>query len=509
MLLFMLSSATYGEKERPLLQYPGRSDIEMQSIPSIHTKVSYTQNTNFSGQRETTINIGQDNTSSNTPSSFCKVAGTLITLTAIAIGGFLSYHYLKENQPQDPLIQSPSPFDNTTSTPFQTTNAFTTTALTTVLQTTIIPPAVSTTALQTTANPIPVTSTTGLQTTIMPPTAPTTALQTTIVPSTPASIATTPASTPVQNCQAYFDYLDQNATAANILGTTPCSVSSLSLDLTPFRAAALAPALYQLTKITIFSLSGTPGSEGIAYLAPAIRRMPLIQFSAYCGLNDDAAIVLATALNGQNAITYLDLRYNKIYSTGFQALSPAIKTMTVMQYLYLSGTSNDNTDNTIDDAAANALSDAIPSLQKLLYLYLDYTKITDNGATALATGLLKISTLYSLEMSHNQIGDAGLTALSPSFSKNPMAYLYLSYNAIGNSGIAAFATELRKSQLVYISLSNNNISNPGADALISALQDLSAAGSSRVSALYLTDNPLSTGKKAELKSKFPSIQFGV
>ena len=127
--------------------------------------------------------------------------------------------------------------------------------------------------------------------------------------------------------------------------------------------------------------------------------------------------------------------------------------------------------NSISDAGAVALAQALCHNSSLKLLDLSNNSISDAGAAALAKPLYRKSPLRSLDLSNNSISDAGGAALAKALHRNTsLVNLNLSNNSISDTGAAALAKALHhNSALEKLKLSNNSIGDAGASALAKAL----------------------------------------
>ena len=141
--------------------------------------------------------------------------------------------------------------------------------------------------------------------------------------------------------------------------------------------------------------------------------------------------------------------------------------------------------NSISDAGAVALAQALHHNSTLTKLDLSNNSISDAGAAALAQALHHNSTLTKLDLSNNSISDAGAAALAQALHHNStLTKLDLSNNSISDAGTVALAQALHhNSTLTWLYLSNNNISDAGAVALAQALHH-----NSTLTELYLPGN---------------------
>ena len=178
---------------------------------------------------------------------------------------------------------------------------------------------------------------------------------------------------------------------------------------------------------------------------------------------------------------------NSISDAGAEALTQALHHNFTLTSLYLSN-------NSISDDGAVALAQALHHNFTLTSLNLSNNSISDDGAVALAQALDHNSTLTQLCLS-NSISDAGAVALAQALHHNStLTQLYLYNNSIGDAGAVALAQALRhNSTLTELDLSNNSISYAGAVALTQALHH-----NSTLTWLNLSRNSISEARAVDL-----------
>ena len=120
--------------------------------------------------------------------------------------------------------------------------------------------------------------------------------------------------------------------------------------------------------------------------------------------------------------------------------------------------------STIGVSGATALATALQRNTTLTFLNLYGNNIGDDGATVFATALHRNTTLTFLHLGVNNIGNDGATAIATALHENTtLTFLHLWGNNIGNEGATAFATALhRNTTLTTLDLFLNNIGNEGA-----------------------------------------------
>ena len=304
-----------------------------------------------------------------------------------------------------------------------------------------------------------------------------------------------------------------------MLGSTPCNTRSISLSgLTQFTAAAVKPALYQLTLVNDLNLRGTLSQEVINLFTPALQRMISMSSFFVSGLTPVGATALAPTLSQWININYLCFGSQMISSRelgfdtgvgteGLTSLASAIKTLKLVDVV---GLRIQNIP--ITEAAASAVADMLPALTYnwLNFIYLTSCQITDRAVTILASGIKVCPGVQlgnsQLDLSYNQIGDDGVIGLFLVLKTIPWNTVSLSNNQIGDNGAATVAQAFSQgASITHLYLQNNRINNTGADSLIAAFRNPAIKLPSNC---YLVDNLLTTGKKAQMKTEFPTIYFG-
>ena len=131
--------------------------------------------------------------------------------------------------------------------------------------------------------------------------------------------------------------------------------------------------------------------------------------------------------------------------------------------------------NSIGDAGATQLADALRTNTSVKELYLGGNSIGDAGATQLADALRANTSVKLLYLSDNSIGDAGATQLADALrtnSRSGLAWLRLDDNkSIGEAGATQLADALRTNTSVKtLGLSGCKIGEAGARQLADALR---------------------------------------
>merc|ERR1711935_67726 len=123
--------------------------------------------------------------------------------------------------------------------------------------------------------------------------------------------------------------------------------------------------------------------------------------------------------------TSLRLGFNSIGEAGAVAIAEALKTNTAVTSLYLDG-------NSIGDAGAVAIAEALKTNTAVTYLDLYANSVGDAGAAAIAEALKTNTAVTSLNLGGNNIGDVGAVAVAEALKTNTaVTSLTLHGNSIG------------------------------------------------------------------------------
>ncbi len=159
--------------------------------------------------------------------------------------------------------------------------------------------------------------------------------------------------------------------------------------------------------------------------------------------------------------------------------------------------------NSIDDAGANAIADALKVNRSLETLDLAYNDIGDGGADAIADALNVNHSLKALKLFDNKIGDDGAKAIANALKVNhSLEKLGMSVNIIGDDGAKAIADALKDiCSLKTLELNRNEIGDDGAKAIADALSLCLMQENHCLESLYLFSNNISADVKEYLKIK--------
>lgn len=215
----------------------------------------------------------------------------------------------------------------------------------------------------------------------------------------------------------------------------------------------------------------------------------------FFGLEPQDMVILSQVLSSSETLIYLHLGYNDIEDFGADELASMLQANKVIKYLNLEG-------NKIGYKGALALSLMLKeATSALISLSIGFNQIGYEGAISIlatletntkltsldlasshldfrAASLLKKvlktnQSLMNLELTDNPIGFRGAQALAKGLAKNEtLSSLYLANTALGLPGIQALADILKTNQtLTVLDLRFNNIGKSGEDFLIHALEE--------------------------------------
>ncbi|XP_068745826.1 NLR family CARD domain-containing protein 3-like isoform X1 [Montipora capricornis] len=262
-------------------------------------------------------------------------------------------------------------------------------------------------------------------------------------------------------------------TFGSLLEIQTCDISrgTLSNKVGPSCASALATALEINSTLTYLNLSDNEiGDSGAVALAKAMEFNSTLTFLAlsYCKIGDSGAVALARAMEFNSSLTELNLGLNEIGDSGAGALAKAMERNSTLTEL-------DLFENNISSFGAEALAKAMEVNSTLTSLGLSISgKIGYSGAAALAKAMEFNSTLTSLELFLSNIGDSGAVALRVAEAmefNSTLTSLALSYCKIGDSGAVALAKAMEfNSTLTSLALSYCEIGDSGAVALAKAME---------------------------------------
>ena len=208
------------------------------------------------------------------------------------------------------------------------------------------------------------------------------------------------------------------------------------------------------------------GPEGGSALAKALRFSCTLTYldPQYNNIGDSGAAALGEALRTNTTLKELYLKDNKIGEIGSEALGKGLQSNRTLTHLNL----DCNLD--IGDSGASAIAKALQSSgSKLTWLDLSFNKISSSGATSISEALCVNSSLTHLGLGSNKINSSGASTIANSLQSNrTLIHLNLGGNEIDDSGAKEFAHSLtnHNNTLGFLNLDeNNSISSIGIESL--------------------------------------------
>ena len=217
-----------------------------------------------------------------------------------------------------------------------------------------------------------------------------------------------------------------------------------------------------VSKRLVFSLGCLSEYQSLVYILGEHLHIPCLNLKSEIG--EDDVIFLSKALAVNSSLTNLDLRGNRIGSSGAASLSQALVVNSSLTNLDLSK-------NSFGNSGASSLAQALAVNSSLTNLDLSKTRFGNSGAACLAQALAVNSSLTKLDLSENRFGNSGAASLAQALAVNSsLINLDLSENRFGNSGAASLAQALAvNSSLTNLNLRGNSIGDSGAASLSQAL----------------------------------------
>ena len=217
-----------------------------------------------------------------------------------------------------------------------------------------------------------------------------------------------------------------------------------------------------VSKRLVFSLGCLSEYESLVYTLGEHLHIPYLNLKSE--IEEDAVVFLSKALAVNSSLTYLDLRGNRIGSSGAASLSQALAVNSSLTNLDLSK-------NRFGNSGAASLAQALAVNSSLTKLDLSENRFGNSGAGSLAQALTVNSSLTKLDLSENRFGNSGAASLAQALAVNSsLTNLNLRGNSIGGSGAASLSQALSvNSSLTNLDLRRNSISHSGAASLSQAL----------------------------------------
>tara|TARA_B110001469_G_C9628357_1_gene313916 strand:+ start:924 stop:2066 length:1143 start_codon:yes stop_codon:yes gene_type:complete len=174
-----------------------------------------------------------------------------------------------------------------------------------------------------------------------------------------------------------------------------------------------------------------------------------------------------------------------------KVLAYVVCVSTVLVKLYIGA-------NSIGDAGAAALAEALKTNRMVKELSLNENSIGDVGAAALGEALLVNPVISVMSLAGNpSIGDKGAAAIAEALKTNTvLQQLHLFDCSIGDQGAMAIAEALRVNvALTHLIIEGNLIENDGATALARALR-----ANAGLTTLHISENKISPQARSELQN---------
>lgn len=260
--------------------------------------------------------------------------------------------------------------------------------------------------------------------------------------------------------------------------TIPPSCSSLDLSFHAIGpegsfhlAAALVAGKEHGARLTGLNLTWSAiGLAGLAAITEAIGTVQGVEILDLRGnwLGDEGAAMLADAMqrNRLPSLQELHLRWNRIFSSGADALARALPSTPLLRVADLGA-------NWLGDLGASHIADACAQLPRLNTLRLDNNGIgeADTSLAAFARMLSSADQLRVLDLGGNELDDVGTRKLAAALRENThLEFLGLAMNSrVGNAAAMDLAGVVRAHpRLAHIDLRGTGVGDPGADSLLSA-----------------------------------------
>ncbi|GIQ80355.1 hypothetical protein KIPB_001139 [Kipferlia bialata] len=217
--------------------------------------------------------------------------------------------------------------------------------------------------------------------------------------------------------------------------------------LTSTGISAIAGVLAQHPTVTELDLSDNLiGEDGASVLGSALTQMhqlELLDLSARTRISGSTHPILRGLSGAHNLKSLnlcghnLDRMYGGTNKTGADILAHSLRSLPRLESLVLDRCS-------LGEHSTRALSDVLPQLESLGKLSLRQNSIDDAAATFLGEAIANMPSLHELDLGHyNPFGDVGMTALSQSFAVMPaLRVLNLDELGFGDPGALALCASL-------------------------------------------------------------------
>lgn len=183
-------------------------------------------------------------------------------------------------------------------------------------------------------------------------------------------------------------------------------------------------------------------------------------------IGDAGAIALAEALKTNASITQVTLHHNSIGDAGAAALADAIKINTTLVDISLLG-------NSIGASGADALANAMKLNSTITDMWVsDDDDIPDQSRDAIRAAFKRNETAKKYGFDATRYKADPVAVLAPWLCSNTtVKRLHLQFNHIGDPEVAALAPALKSNtSITFIGLSNNSIGDEGATDLANVVE---------------------------------------
>lgn len=244
---------------------------------------------------------------------------------------------------------------------------------------------------------------------------------------------------------------------------------------------------------------------------------------------EEGSSYICRMLEENEYIQEMNLSYNCLGNAGTTCVTRMLATNVTLRKMYLTG-------NDMDDKIAEQLAEALEEAKSLRELYLNKNNLGEHAGEVLGPAIGANDTLEVLDLSWNKIRRKGAVAVAKGIKDNiRLKICNLSWNGFGEEGGLAIADALSgNSSLLVLDVSsnrlnlnvavklsktlasnetlqtlkigNNPMSTAGCVTLLAAL----SSGSSQISCLDLTENPVEyefIKAKEELAKQKPLIHI--
>jgi len=183
-----------------------------------------------------------------------------------------------------------------------------------------------------------------------------------------------------------------------------------------------------------------------------------------CSLTDVNAMYVARAMRGNNNITVLNLRGNRIRLFGARSLAAMLKYNNTLVKLTLQG-------NNIGRRGAEALASVLPGNVTLKCLNIAGCNIGPFGCRAIAYALRRNGSLDHVDLSSNGVGDRGAARLAGTLRINKtLQFLLLGHNNITSRGCRDLFKAIEQNDTLSEIFLDSNVIGSGVFYIIEVLR---------------------------------------